>query len=42
MAATAAIAAAPYNKFDYVAILNNDNALITYYGQGCPMGQRPP
>ena len=42
MAATAAIAAAPHDRFDYAAIPNNDNALITYYGQRCPMGQRPP
>ena len=42
MAATAAMAAAPYNRFDHAAILNNDDALITYCGQGCLMGQRPP
>ena len=41
MAAMAAMAAAPHNGFDHAAILNDD-ALITYYGQGCPMGQRPP
>ena len=39
MAATAAMAAAPLDRFDHTAILNND-ALITYRGQGCPMGQR--
>ena len=31
MAATAAMATAPYNGFDYAAIPNN-NALITYRG----------
>ena len=41
-AATAAMAAAPHDGFDHVAILNDDVALITYRGQGCPMGQRPP
>ena len=41
MAATAAMAAAPLDGFDYAAILNDD-ALITYRGQGCPIGQRPP
>ena len=40
-AATAAIAAAPHNGFNHAAILNDD-ALITYRGQGYPMGQRPP
>ena len=42
MAATAAMAAAPLDGFDHAAIPNNDDALITYCGQGCPMGQRPP
>ena len=42
MAATAAMVAAPHDGFDYAAILNDDDALITYRGQGCPMGQRPP
>ena len=42
MAVTAAIAAAPYDGFNYAAILNDDDALITYRGQGCPMSQRPP
>ena len=42
MAATAVMAAAPYNRFDYAAILNDNDALIIYRGQGCPMGQRPP
>ena len=41
-AATAAMAAAPHDGFDYVAIPNDDDALITYRGQGCSMGQRPP
>ena len=41
MAATAAMAAAPYDRFNYMAIFNNDNALITYRGQRYPMGQRP-
>ena len=41
MAAMAAMAAAPHDGFDYAAILNDDDALITYCGQGCPMGQRP-
>ena len=41
MAATAAMAAAPLDGFDHAAI-PNDDALITYRGQGCPMGQRPP
>ena len=40
-AATAAMAAAPHNGFDHAAIPNDDDALITYRGQGCPMGQRP-
>ena len=40
MAATAAMAAAPLDGFDHAAI-PNDDALITYRGQGCPMGQRP-
>ena len=42
MAATAAMAAAPYDGFDHAAIPNDNNALITYCGQGCPIGQRPP
>ena len=42
MTATAAMAAAPHNRFDHAAIPNNDNALITYCGQGYPMDQRPP
>ena len=42
MAATAATTAAPHNRFNYAAIFNNDNALITYYGQEYPIGQRPP
>ena len=42
MAATAAMAAAPYDGFDHAAILNVDDALIIYRGQRCPMGQRPP
>ena len=37
MAATATMAAAPYNRFDHAAIPNNDT-LIIYRGQGCPMG----
>ena len=40
--AKAAMAAAPHNGFDHAAILNNNDALITYCGQGCPIGQRPP
>ena len=36
------MAAASYDRFDYAAILNDDDALITYRGQGCPMGQSPP
>ena len=36
------MATAPYNKFDYAAIFNNNDALITYRGQGYPIGQRPP
>ena len=40
-AATAAMTAAPHNGFDHAAI-PNDDALITYRGQGCPMDQRPP
>ena len=35
MAATAAMAAAPYDGFNHAAILNNDDALITYCGQEC-------
>ena len=31
MAATAAMAAAPHDGFYHAVILNNDNALITYY-----------
>ena len=42
MAAMAAMAAAPLDGFDHAAIPNDDDALITYCGQGCPMGQRPP
>ena len=42
MAATAAMAAAPHDGFNYAAIPNDNNALITYRGQGCPMSQRPP
>ena len=42
MAATAAMAAAPLDRFDHAAIPNNDDALITYRGQGCSMGQRLP
>ena len=42
IAATAAMAAAPHDRFDHAAIPNDDNALITYCDQGCPMGQRPP
>ena len=42
MAAMAAMAAAPYNGFDYAAIFNDDDTLITYYGQESPMGQRSP
>ena len=42
MAAMAAMAAAPHDGFDHAAILNDDDALITYHGQGCPIGQRPP
>ena len=42
MAVMAAMAAALYDGFDYAAIFNDDNALITYCGQGCPIGQRPP
>ena len=34
MVVMAAMAAASYNKFNYAAILNNDDALITYRGQG--------
>ena len=41
MAATAAMAAAPHDGFDHAAI-PYDDALITYRGQGCPMGQRLP
>ena len=41
-AAMAAMAAAPYNGFDHAAIPNDDDTLITYRGQGCPIGQRPP
>ena len=41
MAAMTAMAAAPHDKFDHMAI-PNDDALITYRGQGCPIGQRPP
>ena len=40
-AAAAAMAAAPHDGFDHAAIPNNNNALITYRGQGYPMGQRP-
>ena len=40
--AKAAMAAAPHNGFDHAAIPNDDDALITYCGQGCPMGQRLP
>ena len=32
MAATAAMAAAPYDGFDYAAIFNDDDALIIYCG----------
>ena len=32
MAATVAMAAAPHDGFDYAAILNDDDALITYCG----------
>ena len=32
MAATAAMAAAPYDGFDHAAILNDNDALITYRG----------
>ena len=32
MAATAAMAAAPYDRFDHAAIPNDNNALITYCG----------
>ena len=39
--AKAAMAAAPHDGFDHAAI-PNDDALITYRGQECPMGQRPP
>ena len=42
IAATAAMAAAPHDGFDHAAIPNDDDALITYCGQGRPMGQRPP
>ena len=42
MAATAAMAAAPHDGYDHAAIPNNANALMTYRGQRCPMGQRPP
>ena len=41
-AAMAAMAAALHNGFDHAAIPNDNDALITYYGQGCPMGQMPP
>ena len=41
MAAIAAMAAAPHDEFDHAAIPNDDDALITYRGQGCPIGQRP-
>ena len=41
-AAMVAMAAAPHDGFDHAAIPNDDYALITYRGQGCPMGQRPP
>ena len=41
-AATAAMAAAPHDGFDHAAIPNDNDALITYRGQGCPMSQRPP
>ena len=40
--AKAIIAAALHDGFDHTAIPNDDDALITYHGQGCPMGQRPP
>ena len=32
MAAMAAMAAAPHDEFDHAAILNDDDALITYRG----------
>ena len=35
-AATVAMATASYNKFNHVAIPNN-NVLIIYYGQGYPI-----
>ena len=38
MAATAAMAAAPHDGFDHAVIPNDDDTLITYHGQGCPMG----
>ena len=47
MAATATMAAAPLDGFDHTAI-PNDDALITYRGQGVPhgpeaaVGWRPP
>ena len=41
-AATAAMAAAPHDGFDHAVIPNDDDALITCRGQGCPMGQRLP
>ena len=37
-----AMAAVPHDEFDHAAIPNDDDALITCRGQGCPMGQRPP
>ena len=42
MAAMVAMAAAPLNRFDHAAIPNDNDALITYRGQGCLMGQGPP
>ena len=38
MAATATMAAAPHDRFDHAAIPNDDDALITYRGQGCAVG----
>ena len=35
-------AAAPHDGFDHAVIPNDDDVLITYRGQGCPMGQRLP
>ena len=41
-AATAAMAAAPHNWFNHAAIPNDDDALITYRGQGYPWARGPP